>query len=139
MKLSKLDKKIEKELRRMDKKLSSEIKIDVCTKEDKWTIQLNYLNGGKWLCLHPFSLDEDTLSKRVDFWVNKMIEILRQSENLLLESNTSMAEHTNKKRKKFYNQAMALKKQGGQIYNFLVNKFKVNEETLNEFLSNEGI
>jgi hypothetical protein len=71
--------------------------------------------------------------------IDKMIDLLREGENLLLESNTSMAEHSDKKRKRYYKKAMKLKEEGGKIYSWLVKVVGVDEDYLSGLLSNEGI
>lgn len=71
--------------------------------------------------------------------IDELIDILRTAENLLLESNTEMANHSDKKRKQFYKRAMALKQKGGKLYKWLTDKVGIDEDYLNDVLSNEGI
>jgi len=71
--------------------------------------------------------------------IDKMIDLFREAENLLLESNTEMAEHTEKERAKFYIQGLRLKERGTKLYNYLVWKIGIDENYLNDLLTNEGV
>jgi hypothetical protein len=71
--------------------------------------------------------------------IDKMIDLFREAENLILESRTEMAEHSEKERAKFYNKGLILKKRGANIYHYLVEKVGIDEDYLNDLLTNEGV
>lgn len=71
--------------------------------------------------------------------IDKMIYFFREGENLILESRTEMANHTNKRRKYFEKRGLKLKAKGYKLYKYLINEIGIDEEYLEEILNGEGI
>ena len=71
--------------------------------------------------------------------IDQMIEYLRKGENYYLESNTSMAERTDKQRIRFEKLARKYKNKGAKIYTWLVKNIGIDDEYLEEIITNEGI